>query len=60
MTKNRVIRVPEADWVNYGAICAAEESDRSEDLRAHIEKRIKTWRRQHPGVTLPGDEPAGE
>ena len=59
MTKNRVIRISEEDWVNFGAICDDEGTDRTADLRAHIQQRIKAYRRKHPGVALPGDETTG-
>jgi hypothetical protein len=59
VTKNRVIRISEEDWTNFGAICNEEGTDRTADLRAHIQQRIRLYRRKHPGVMLPGDPPNG-
>jgi hypothetical protein len=61
-TPNRVIRVDDELWSDYGAACEAEGIARSDDLRTHMQRRVRAWKRR-PGDgtrTEPsGGEPAG-
>lgn len=55
VTKNRVIRISDGDWENYEAVCKADGVNRSEDIKAHVQHRIRAFRRKNPGVQLPAD-----
>lgn len=56
VTKNRVIRVPEAEWRDLGFVAKAEGSDRTTVLRDLAQRHIKTWKRKHPDVLLPSEQ----
>ena len=45
-TPNRVIRVDDDLWRDYGAACEAESVTRSDDLRAHMLRRVRAWKRR--------------
>jgi hypothetical protein len=45
-TPNRVIRVDEELWADYGRACEAEGTIRSEDLRAHMLRKVRAWKRR--------------
>lgn len=45
-TPNRVIRVEEELWRDYGEACEADGTTRSDDLRAHMARKIRAWRRR--------------
>lgn len=45
-TPNRVIRVDEDLWADYGRACEDEGTIRSEDLRAHMVKKVRAWKRR--------------
>jgi hypothetical protein len=45
-TPNRVIRVEDELWREYGEACAAEGIKRSDDLRAHMTRKVKAWKRK--------------
>jgi hypothetical protein len=47
-TPNRAIRVDDELWTDYGEACEAEGSTRSDDLRAHMTRKVRTWKR-HQG-----------
>jgi hypothetical protein len=53
-TPNRVIRVDDDLWREYGAACEAEGGTRSDDLRAHMLRKVKAWKRRR------GSENQGE
>ena len=56
-TPNRVIRVDEELWVAYGQACEAEGILRSDDLRAHMLRKVRAWRRRTKAEERePGDE----
>ncbi len=46
----RAIRVPDALWADYDAACEALGLSRSEDLVAHMEQRVRAWKRRHPAA----------
>ncbi len=56
VTKNRPIRISEGEWADYEVVCAADNTDRAKDIRAHVQQRIRLFRRRNPGVVLPSDE----
>ena len=45
-TPNRVIRVDEELWRDYAAACEAEGTTKSDDLRAHMLRKVKAWKRR--------------
>lgn len=45
-TPNRVIRVENDLWRDYTAACEAEGVTRSDDLRAHMMRKVRTWKRK--------------
>jgi hypothetical protein len=45
-TPNRVIRVEDELWTDYGDACEADGTTRSDDLRAHMARKVKTWKRR--------------
>lgn len=45
-TPNRVIRVSDEDWADYGEAVAALGSTRSDDMRRHIKATIAAYRRE--------------
>jgi hypothetical protein len=55
VTKNRPIRISDGEWADYEVVCAADDIKRAEDIRAHVQRRIKAFRRKNPGVRLPSD-----
>lgn len=44
-TKREAIRVDPDLWRDYGLACEALGTDRSKDLRALMERRVKAWRK---------------
>lgn len=44
-TDRQTVRVDEDLWAEYGQACAAEGTDRSADLREHMRRKIRRWRR---------------
>lgn len=44
-TKREAIRVDPALWSEYGLACEADDTNRSADLRAHMERRVRAWKR---------------
>lgn len=40
-TPNRVIRVDDKLWADYGQACAAKGTTRSDDLRAHMVNEVE-------------------
>ena len=47
-TPNRVIRVDDQLWRDYGEACDAEGTTKSDDLRAHMLRKVKAWKRRQP------------
>ena len=45
-TKREAIRVEPELWRDYGEACSAENTDRSKDLRAHMLRRVRAWKRK--------------
>jgi hypothetical protein len=44
-TKREAIRVEPELWREYGLACAALGTDRSKDIRALMERRVRAWRK---------------
>ena len=44
-TKREAIRVEPDLWRDYGEACKALGTDRSKDLRALMERRVRAWKR---------------
>lgn len=55
VTKNRPIRISDGEWADYEVVCAEDDVKRAEDIRAHVQRRIKAFRRRKPDVRLPSD-----
>lgn len=47
-TKREAIRVEPELWRDYGQACEADGTNRSADLRAHMLRRVRAWKR-HQG-----------
>ncbi len=45
-TKREAIRIEPDLWREYGAVCAADDTNRSADLRAHMEREVRAWKRK--------------
>lgn len=43
--KNKPIRVPDELWDEFGKVCEDEGTNRAADLRAHMERRVRRWKR---------------
>lgn len=55
MTKNRPIRISDGEWADFEVVCDADDTDRAKDIRAHVQRRIKAFRRKNPGIQMPSD-----
>ena len=44
-TKREAIRVEPELWREYGAACDELGTDRSKDIRAHMLRRVRAWRK---------------
>lgn len=44
-TKGRVVRIDDDTWAAYGELCAAEGTNRADDLRRHAHARVAAWRK---------------
>jgi polyhydroxyalkanoate synthesis regulator phasin len=44
-TPGRVVRIDDDTWVAYGELCAAEGTNRADDLRRHAHARVAEWRK---------------
>lgn len=44
--KKRPIRFDDELWDDYGRACEAEGINRSEDLRAHAQRKVQEWKAQ--------------
>lgn len=59
-TPNRVIRVEDGLWSDYTAACEEEGITRSDDLRAHMLRKVRAWKRRVAAKRdSHGDDPAG-
>ena len=47
-TKREAIRVEPDLWRDYGEACKARGTDRSKDIRALMERRVKAWKKTQP------------
>lgn len=61
-TKGRVVRIDEETWVAYGELCAAEGTNRADDLRRHAHARVAAWKKQRdrdaaPRTAQPSEPP---
>ena len=45
-TKREAIRVEPELWSEYGHACEADDTNRSADLRAHMERKVRAWKRK--------------
>lgn len=46
-TKREAIRVEPDLWREYGLACEADDTNRSADLRAFMQRRVKVWKRKN-------------
>ena len=44
-TKREAMRVEPDLWRDYGLACEALDTNRSADLRAHMLRRVRAWKR---------------
>ena len=52
-TKREAIRVEPELWREYGLACEASDTNRSADLRAHMGRKVRAWKRKSkPVVTI--------
>jgi hypothetical protein len=54
-TPRQAIRIHPDLWAEYELACADEGTTRADDVRAHIEKKVRAWKRR-----IAKREPAGE
>ncbi len=52
-TKNRVLRVDEALWLAYGEACEAEGLTKADDLREHMRRKVRAFKRRQAQVAQP-------
>lgn len=58
-TPNRVVRIDDATWAEYGLACEALGISRADDIRMRAKERIAEWKRnqrreaQHATATAP-------
>ncbi len=52
-TPNRVLRVEEDLWRDYGEACEAEGTTRSDDLRAYMTRKVRARKRRQQAETPP-------
>lgn len=45
-TPNRVIRVDDDLWRDYTEACEAEGTSKSDDLRAHMARKVRAYKRR--------------
>jgi hypothetical protein len=43
-TPHRNIRVDDELWADYGNVCDAKGTTRSDDLRAHMTAEVEAWK----------------
>ena len=46
-TPNRNLRVAENLWRDYSAACEEQGTTNSDDLRAHMLRKVKAWRKRN-------------
>jgi hypothetical protein len=44
-TPTRPVRVDDELWSDYGQACEADDVTRSDDLRSHMRRRVRRWKR---------------
>lgn len=44
-TPNRIIRVDDQLWEDFGRLCVEEGTDRAKDIRAYMQRRVRRWKR---------------
>ena len=54
-TPNRAIRVDDGLWRDYGEVCEEEGTTRSDDIRAHMLRKVRARQRRQAA----GAEPEG-
>jgi hypothetical protein len=52
-TPNRVLRVDKELWNDYGEACEAEDTTRSDDLRAYMTRKVRAWKRRRQTEITP-------
>jgi hypothetical protein len=50
---NRVFRSEDDLWEDYEKACAAEGVSRSDDLRAHLRRKVRAWKRRQAKAAAP-------
>lgn len=45
-TTNRVVRVDDDLWRDYSAACADDGVTKADDLRKHMQRKVRAWRRR--------------
>ncbi|TYK45090.1 hypothetical protein [Actinomadura decatromicini] len=55
-TPNRVIRVDDDLWRDYGEACEAEGTSKSDDLRAHMARKVRAYKRRQQRTVGDTDE----
>ncbi len=45
-TKREAIRVEPELWREYGLACEADSTNRSADLRDHMQRKVRAWKRK--------------
>lgn len=45
-TPNRAIRIEDDLWRDYGEACEADGTTRSDDVRAHMIRKVRAWKRK--------------
>lgn len=45
-TPQRVIRIDDETWADYGHACDAIGHSRSDDIRTHVKAVVAEWKRQ--------------
>ena len=55
-TSRQAIRIDPELWAEYEQACAEEGTTRAADVRAHIEKKVRAWRRRRAKAEQPDPE----
>jgi hypothetical protein len=45
-TPNRVVRIDDETWADFGLACEALGTNRSDELRRHVKAVIAAWKRE--------------
>jgi hypothetical protein len=57
-TKNRIVRMDDRIWHEFGYVCAAEGTNRTAAFRDYAERRIRAFRRRGGVIPPPASEDA--